>query len=74
VSLDADRLVTALARLERNLVDQGWPSVRGLQPGLSESDVRERLVDAGFEPPAMSNLTIGYRVRRVAGSPPGLVY
>jgi hypothetical protein len=51
VSLDADRLVTALARLERNLVDQGWPSVRGLQPGLSESDVRERLVDAGFEPP-----------------------
>jgi hypothetical protein len=32
VSLDADRLVTALARLERN-------------------DVRERLVDAGFEPP-----------------------
>jgi hypothetical protein len=40
-----------LARLERSLIDQDWPTIRGLQPGLSESDVRAGLVDAGFDPP-----------------------
>jgi hypothetical protein len=46
-----DRLLTALERLESALTSHGWPSVRGLQPGLTETEVRERLIDHDFEPP-----------------------
>jgi hypothetical protein len=41
----------ALDRLERALVANDWPVVRGLQPGLSEADIRGQLADMGFDPP-----------------------
>ena len=46
-----ERLRIALERLERALSARDWPSVRGLQPGLSEAEIRERLVDHDFDPP-----------------------
>jgi hypothetical protein len=47
----SDRLLAALIRLESALVARDWPSVPGLQPGLTEAEVRERLSDHDFEPP-----------------------
>lgn len=50
-SVVPEPLKNALDRLERALAANDWPVVRGLRPGLSEVDIRQRLADIGFDPP-----------------------
>jgi hypothetical protein len=51
VQRNPGRLRLALERLEAALIRTGYPIAEGLQPGLSEDEVRTRLAAIGVDPP-----------------------